>query len=128
MSRKQIPISQLKRGPIRHEQLSLSLTARINYLRQVLDEVYPQSIEKWLDEFQRDANPESEVVWWERLTRCYLAYTEPKDLSFKQKQAAFKILFTLGMGNDLQDVSIELGCLPEGAREEVLGLMGKTIQ
>jgi hypothetical protein len=128
MSRKQIPISQLKRGPIRHEQLSLSLTVRINYLRQALDEVYTQSMEKWLDEFQRDANPESEVVWWERLTRCYLAYTEPKDLSFKQKQAAFKILFTLGMGSDLQAVSAELGCLPEGAREEVLGLMGKTIQ
>ena len=67
-------------------------------------------------------------MWWERLTRCYLAYTEPKDLSFKQKQAAFKILFTLGMGNDLQAVSAELGCLPDGAREEILGLMGKTIQ
>ena len=36
MTRKQIPISQLKRGPIRHEQLSLSLTARINYLRRPL--------------------------------------------------------------------------------------------
>ena len=128
MTRKQIPISQLKRGPIRHEQLSLSLTARINYLRQALEEVYSQPIEKWLDEFQRDMNPESEVVWWERLTRCYLAYTEPKDLSFKQKQAAFKILFTLGMGNDLQALDVELGCLPEGAREEILGLMGKTMQ
>ena len=78
MTRKQIPISQLKRGPIRHEQLSLSLTARINYLRQALDEVYAQPMEKWLDEFQRDANPKSEVVWWERLTRCYMAYTRTK--------------------------------------------------
>jgi hypothetical protein len=128
MTRKQIPISQLKRGPIRHEQLSLSLTARINYLRQALDEVYAQPMEKWLDEFQRDANPESEVVWWERLTRCYLAYTEPKDLSFKQKQAAFKTLFTLAMGSDLQALDAELGSLPQGAREEILGLMGKAIQ
>jgi hypothetical protein len=128
MTRKQIPISQLKRGPIRHEQLSLSLTARINYLQHTLEEVYSQPIEKWLDEFQRDANPESEVVWWERLTRCYLAYTEPKDLSFKQKQAAFKILFTLGMGSDLKGVSAELDCLPVGAREEFLGLTGGAIQ
>src|SRR5580698_6907493 len=128
MTRKQIPISQLKRGPIRHEQLSLSLTARINYLQHTLEEVYSQPIEKWLDEFQRDANPESEVVWWERLTRCYLAYTEPKDLSFKQKQAAFKILFTLGMGSDLQTLDAELGSLPQGAREEFLGLLGKGIQ
>ena len=72
--------------------------------------------------------PESEVVWWERLTRCYLAYTEPKDLSFKQKQAAFKVLFDLGVGNDLRDLSAELACLPVGAREEVLGLMGKAVQ
>jgi hypothetical protein len=128
MTRKQIPISQLKRGPIRHEQLSLSLTARINYLRQALHEVYAQPMEKWLDEFQRDTNPESEVVWWERLTRCYLAYTEPKDLSFKQKQAAFKALFTLAMGSDLQALDAELGSLPQGAREEILGLMGKTIR
>ena len=102
MTRKQIPISQLKRSPIRHEELSLSLTARINYLQQALEEVYSQPIEKWLDEFQRDANPESEVVWWERLTRCYLAYTEPKDLSFKQKQAAFKVFSRWGWATTLR--------------------------
>jgi hypothetical protein len=128
MTRKQIPISQLKRGPIRHEQLSLSLTARINYLCQTLDEVYSQSIDKWLDEFRRDANPESEVIWWERLTRCYLGYTEPKDLSREQKQAAFKVLFTLGMGSGLQSVSIELAKLPEGAKEEILAMMGPRPQ
>jgi hypothetical protein len=127
MKRKQIPISQLKRGPIRHEQLSLSLTARIKYLHQALEEIYPQPIEKWLDEFQRDAHPESEVIWWERLTRCYQAYTEPKDLSLKQKQAAFKILFTLGMGNDLQGMSAEIANLPEGAQEEILRLMGNRV-
>src|SRR4051812_29787685 len=104
MTRKNIPISQLKRGPIRHEQLPLSLIARINWIHQALEEVYSQPIEKWFDEFQRDAHPESEVEWWERLTRCYRAYTEPKDLSFNQKQAAFRVLLTLGMGSDLKDV------------------------
>lgn len=128
MTRKQISISHLKRGPIRHEQLSLSLTARINYLQQTLDEVYPQPMEKWLDEFQRDANPESEVMWWERLTRCYLAYTEPKTLSLPQRQSAFKILFTVGMGNDLPSVGAEIAVLPEGSKEEILGLMGNRVQ
>jgi len=128
MNRKSIPISQLKRGPIRHEQLSMSLTARINYLCQSLDEVYPQSIEKWLDEFRRDANPESEVMWWESLTRCYLAYAEEKDLSAGQKLAAFKILFTLGMGSSIQSVSAELAKLPDGAKEELLAMMGPRTQ
>ena len=128
MTPKNIPISQLKRSAIRHKQLPLSLVARINYLQQALEEVYSQPIEKWLDEFQRDANPESEVVWWERLTRWYLAYTESKDLSFKQKQAVFKILFTLGMGSDLKGVTAELDCLPAGARKEFLGLTGGAVQ
>jgi hypothetical protein len=128
MARKQVPISQLKRGPIRHEQLSLSLTARINYLRQALDEVYPQPIEKWLDEFQRDANPESEVMWWERLTRCYLGFAEPKDLSPKQKQVVFRILFKLAMGSDLHAVTVDLAFLPDGATEEILELMGEGTQ
>jgi hypothetical protein len=57
MTRKTIDPNKLKPGPIRHEQLPLSLVARINYLRVTLDEVYPQSMEKWLDGFQRDANP-----------------------------------------------------------------------
>src|SRR5215469_14966540 len=77
--------------------------------------------------FSGTLTSESEVVWWERLTRCYLAYTEPKDLSFKQKQAAFKVLFNLGMGNDLSDLSAELACLPVGAREEVLGPYQKLV-
>jgi len=128
MARKRLPISQLTRGPIRNEDLSLSLTARINYLRLTLDEVYPQSLETWLDAFRRDANPESEVLWWERLTRCYLAYVEPKDLSMKQKQAAFKILFTLGMGSSLQDMGAAIATLPDGSQEELSKLMGNRVQ
>ena len=128
MIRKQIPISQLKRGPIRHEQLSLSLTARINYLQQALQEVYPQSIDKWLEEFRRDTNPESEVEWWERLTRCYLAYSEARDLSAGQKLAAFKVLFTLAMGGGVQSVKAEISKLPDAAQEDLLAMMGPRPQ
>jgi hypothetical protein len=128
MTRKTIPIAQLTRGPMSHEKLSISVTARINYLCQALDEVYPQSLEKWLDEFQRDANPESEVLWWEWLTRCYLGYTEPKDLTSEQKQATFKILFTLAMGSDPQAMGGELARLPDGASDEILRLMGHRTQ
>jgi hypothetical protein len=128
MTRKTIPISQLKPSSIRHEELPLSLIARINYLHQTLSEVFPQSIEKWMDGFKRDANPESEVVWWERMTRCYLAYSEPKDLSFKQRHAAFKILFSLGMGNDISGTKTELAVLPDGAEQEILAMMGGRTQ
>ena len=124
MPRKQIPISQLTRSPLRHEPLSLSLTDRINHLRLTLEEAYPQSMETWLDGFRRDANPESEVLWWERLTRCYLGYTEAKHLSSDQKQAVFRVLFKLAMGSDPQELHLDLAHLPDGAPQELLGLLG----
>ena len=56
-------------------------------------EVYPRSLEEWLDGFRRDANPESEVQWWERLARCYTTYNQTNSLTGDQKQALFRILF-----------------------------------
>ena len=128
MARKRIDPAKLKRGPIRHEELPLSLIARINYIRSTLHEVHPMSMDEWLDGFRRDANPESEVLWWERLTRWYRGYSDTKDLSFEQKKALFSVLFRLGMGLDDQELATDLAKLPEGAIEEILALAGERIQ
>ena len=58
------------------------------------------SMEEWLDGFRRDANPKSEVRWWERLTRWYRGYSDTRDLSAEQKKALFNVVFRLGMGLD----------------------------
>jgi hypothetical protein len=130
MEIKKIPISQLKQSPIRHEQLPPALTSRINRLRITLADVYSQSMNEWMDGFRRDTHPESEVEWWESLAQCYLQYTNAKDLSDNQKKAAFRILFSLAMGNELKDVEPGFSQLPPGAREEIMiltGEAGKTI-
>jgi hypothetical protein len=126
MTRKSIDPHKLKPGPIRHEQLPLSLIARINHLRLTLKEAYPQSMEKWLDGFQRDANPESEVQWWEQIARCYQSYTDTKILNAEQRQAAFSILFAMAMG--LQPKEAELATLPERALVEIVEIMHERIQ
>jgi hypothetical protein len=118
--------NNLRPGPIRHEQLPLSLVARINHLRLTLKEVYPQPMETWLDGFQRDANPESEVRWWERIARCYQSYTDTKILNAEQKRAAFSILFQVAMG--LQPKEAEAATLPDGALEEIVTMLGERIQ
>src|ERR1700691_2543289 len=128
MTRKRIDPAKLKRSPIRHEELPLSLVARINYLRSTLHEVYPMSMEEWLDGFRRDANPESEVRWWERLTRWYRGYSDTRDLSAEQKKALFGVLFRLGMGLDDQPLVADLAKLPECDMEEILALAGERIQ
>jgi hypothetical protein len=101
----------------------------LNYLQTALHEVYPQSIDVWLDEFKRDAHPDQEVVWWERLTRCYLAYTRDKELSAEQRSAAFKIIFGLCMmGTSPETVEKELAKLPTGALEEIVASLQERTQ
>ncbi len=96
MTEKRVKLDELKPGPIRHEELPPALVTRIESLRLTLDEVYPQSREKWLDGFQRDVNPEPEVVWWERLAQCYVEYSRRNKLNVYQKIAAFKSHFETG--------------------------------
>src|SRR5580658_2704500 len=128
MARKRIDRAKLKPGPIRHAELPLALVARIDYLRSTLHEVHPMSIEEWLDGFRRDANPESEVRWWERLTRWYRGYSDTRDLSAEQKKALFNVVFRLGMELDDQPLVTDLAKLPAGVMEEIMALAGERIQ
>jgi hypothetical protein len=82
-------------GPIRQPHLAPELAIRIDAIRAAVAEVCPISAEEWLDGFQRDQHPEREVVWWERLARCYSDFTAKKTLPSQQKQAAFKVIFGL---------------------------------
>ena len=124
MTEKRVKLNELKLGPIRHQQLPPSLVARIEALRLTLDEVYPQSREKWLDGFQRDMNPEPEVVWWERLAQCYLEYRRRNTLNVDQKMAAFRVVLTLALG--ASQVDADLADLPVGALDEIEGVMRRA--
>jgi hypothetical protein len=116
-------LDELKPGPIRHQELPPALIARIESLRSMLDEVYPQSIEAWLDGFQRDVSPESEVLWWERLAHCYLEYSLDHELNGEQKQAAFNAILKLLLGSPAEEVTPDLANLPSTALYDILEIM-----
>jgi hypothetical protein len=54
-------------------------------------------VAEWLDGFQRDVNPEPEVVWWERLAHCYVEYSQGQELDAREKQAAFRVIIKLAL-------------------------------
>jgi hypothetical protein len=116
-------VDELKPGPIRHQQLPPALVARIEWLRLTLEEVYPQSMPEWLDGFQRDLNPEPEVVWWERLAHCYVEYSHGNELNAGQKQAAFRVILKLALGSTAEQISTDLTGLPPSALEDILRIM-----
>jgi hypothetical protein len=90
----------LAKGPIRHETLSDELVSRVRAIRAALLQVYPQSMELWLDGFKRDAHPEKEILWWEHLSACFLEYFWTKCQNDKQAKSAFRLLLQIGLGGD----------------------------
>ena len=128
MRQKRVSPKDLKPGPIRHEQLPPSLVARIEAVRSALEEVYPQSMAEWLDGFQRDADPEREVIWWERLARCYVEYISQKQLNPEQRKAAFSLIFKLGLGASAKDLTAEVANLSPGALDEIVAIMRSSMR
>jgi hypothetical protein len=120
-------LDELKPGPIRHAKLPPALVARIEWLKLTLDEVYPQSMAEWLDGFQRDVNPEPEVVWWERLAHCYVEYSHGQELNSQQKQAAFRVIVKLALGS-AEEANVDLPDLPAGGLEQILEIMNRWSQ
>jgi hypothetical protein len=123
MSQRRLKPKDLKPGPIRHAQLPPSLIARIESLRSTLEEVYPQSMAEWLDGFQRDAHPEGEVLWWERLARCYVEYAQHHELQGEQRKAAFRLMLKLSLGASAKDLTTDIANLSPEALDEIVAIM-----
>ena len=58
-------IAELKNSPPRHESLPEDLLRRIRLVRSALLDVYPHSMQHWIDGCRCDAHPTSEVSVWE---------------------------------------------------------------
>ena len=68
-----------------------SIVPYIESIKLALDEVYPQSLDEWIDGFQRDGNPEREIAVWLHIGKKYQAATRGKNLAEQAKQDYFSI-------------------------------------
>jgi len=92
-------ISDLKRGPVIHKTLPSDFIERVKNLKQVIAEVETSSLESTLDNFQRDSNPETELVLWEHIAKMYQwTIVANAGLSLPQKKEVFSIFLQLSMG------------------------------
>ena len=93
-------IASLKPGQIRHQGLSPKQMERIYKLRDTLAEVEHSSIEKWVDNFKRDANPDKELAVWERIADGYTRYCTKRLLSIEAKKDVFQLLLLRSMASE----------------------------
>ena len=96
--------ADLKPSEIQHEQLSEEQLNRITKLHQTLAEVDKSSLETWIDNFKRDANPDSEIAIWERVAKAYTNYCSQRELTAEAKNDVFQILLLRSMSSDEEAV------------------------
>jgi hypothetical protein len=87
-------------GPIQHETLTAAQFERIRELRQTFRDVDSSSLEKWIDDFRRDADPDREIVIWERMAQAYRTYSSHRPLSRAAKADLFGVLLMRSSGSD----------------------------
>ena len=105
METKVFKISDLRPGPIRHEELPPDLVDRIRAFKEVLGDVEPSSLEGTIENFQRDMHPEREVEIWERIARAYKDFITRHAISdFQTRSDVFGVLLTIANGgHDFDD-------------------------
>ncbi len=81
---------------------------------------------EWLDAFKRDANPEHGLLWWERVSRCYVALVAGRTFSLDQRQAAFNVIFGLFSGLEAAQLQADLAKLPDSVLDDLACPSGKA--
>ena len=96
--------AELKPNEIQHEQLSEEQLRRIKKLHETFAEVDRSSLEKWVDNFKRDAIPDSEIAIWERVGNAYRNYCSQRQLTLEAKGDVFQALVLRSMTSDEEAV------------------------
>ena len=113
--------ASLKPGPIKRQGLSPKQMERIYKLRDTLAEVEHSPIEKWVDNFKQDANPDKELAIWERIADGYTRYCSKRPLSIGAKEDVFQLLLLRSMASEQEVLNhIKLKTLTVGEAKETL--------
>jgi hypothetical protein len=113
--------SSIQPGPIQHERLDDALIARIRAFEPVLADIYPMSHEKWLEGFQRDLNPESEIAIWESIAAAWQRLPSLGTLTPDERKEAFGVLLVRSGSDNVESTLAGLKHLSRSRAETLLG-------
>jgi len=84
--------NEIKLGPVRRETLTPQQIERLRKLQVMLAEVDDSPIEKWIDDFRYDADPDREIAVFEAVAEAYQAFCSARPRTLAQKKDAFGLL------------------------------------
>jgi hypothetical protein len=79
-------------SPIRHERLTAEQVTRVKRLQETFKDVDPSPLEKWVEDFKRDEDPDREIRVFEGMAEAYRAFCKGKRLTPQAKKDAFQVV------------------------------------
>jgi hypothetical protein len=113
----------VQQGPVQHVLLPPPLVERIKRVHQIFADVEGTPLEKWLDDFKRDLDPEENVRIWEDMAVAYEKYLAGREVPVEIRKEVFGVVLFRSMASE-QDVlsRIKLRRLtPDDARKIMAG-------
>jgi hypothetical protein len=96
-----IDVNKLERGPVLRESLTKEQMARLEQIHQTFAEVDGFTLDKRLDDFKRDHDPDRELAVWERMTRAYQRFVASRnDLSLEAKKEVYRVVLLRSMATE----------------------------
>ena len=115
--------NKLEAGPIRHTNLTEDQTSRVQSIQKIFSEVDPSPIEKWMEDFKRDANPERELAMWEGMATAYATYTASNSLTLGGKKEVFQVVLSRSGAPDAEVLKhLDLKILTETDARKIMAL------
>lgn len=93
--------------PIRHENLSALMKARLKLVHNVIQEISPGSYEEYEADFRRSINIDREIVITELLTAAYLDCIALKEMSLEEKKILYAYIITNSLSSSILEEQIK---------------------
>lgn len=104
-----------------HDTLPDELLARIKAVHGTFADVDGTPLEKWIDDFKRDLDPEGNIKIWEDMQVAYNAYCADRELPLAARKEVFKIVLMRSMMPDADVLArIELEHVPADDVRKIL--------
>lgn len=116
-----VNINDLKVGPIRHAQLTNKQIERIKKINTIFSDVFHISLDKSIDNFKKDLDPDREIIVWEKMGQVYLRAKSKLKLDIKAMKDAFGLILQLSMG-PIPPTSIDQKYLTKEEVEEIINI------
>ena len=84
-------------GQIRHSELTDTQVNRIRALQAHLGKYDGLTLDQWIDNFKRDANPDRELAVWDAISGAMRMTEEKMALTQDQSREAFKVVLMSSM-------------------------------